>query len=141
MTSKHTPSEPNSGPKSTSKARGIRAEDEASAYLENLGWRILARNYRCAFGEIDIVAVEPSAADGVLAFIEVKARTSNRFGNPLSAITPAKQQKLAACAACFLADYPQGLHEPHCRFDAISAYIIPTTGKSELTLYRGVFTA
>lgn len=77
-------------------ARG--GEEEALAALEQAGYRIVARNYRCPFGELDLVAEEGQ----VLCFIEVKARSSLTYGTPRDAITPAKRRKLARSASHFM---------------------------------------
>ena len=62
--------------------------------LERKGWTVLARNYCCRFGELDIVAQK----DGVLAFVEVKERADRRFGEAREAVTFAKQAKLRLAA-------------------------------------------
>jgi len=69
-------------------------EDKACEYLKKLGFKILERNYRKTYGEIDIIAIEKD----VLSFIEVKTRTSNLFGSPLEAITYWKLKSLIKTA-------------------------------------------
>lgn len=65
---------------------GKYGEDFACRYLQNKGYKILTRNFRChRYGEIDII-VEKS---GCISFIEVKTRASSRFGRPIEAVTPA----------------------------------------------------
>jgi putative endonuclease len=64
-------------------ALGERAEGAAAAWLENRGWTILARRWRCPEGELDLVAHDP---DGVLVGIEVKVRRTGRAGDPLESI-------------------------------------------------------
>lgn len=75
-------------------------EDKACEYLKRLGFKIIERNFRKGYGEIDIVAVDPSAGSGqeVLSFVEVKTRTSNAFGSPLEAITYWKLKTLIKTA-------------------------------------------
>ena len=124
----------------SNKSRGILTESRVRDYLLRQGWEILMSNYRCSFGEIDIVAREITSQGPVLAFIEVKARTTNHFGSPLSSITPAKQSKLAACASCFLGEHSQGDQEPQCRFDAAVVYLRTDGQPQEITIYRGIFT-
>lgn len=68
----------------------VLGEDAACKYLENNGYKILERNFRKGYGEIDIIAVK----DKVLVFVEVKTRTSNKFGTPFEAITSFKLNKL-----------------------------------------------
>lgn len=72
------------------KILGSAGEKLSAAYLKNKGYEIVATNWTCRIGEIDLIA----KANGVLAICEVKARRSSRFGNPLEAITPRKQAKL-----------------------------------------------
>ena len=69
-------------------------ENKACEYLQKLGFKILERNYRKTYGEIDIIALDKD----VLSFIEVKTRTSNLFGSPLEAITPWKLRSLIKTA-------------------------------------------
>jgi putative endonuclease len=78
-------------------ARGKWAEDLVSRWYEQNGYRIVARNWRCKRGELDVVACK----DGVLAVCEVKARASNAFGTPAEAVTPAKQLKVRRATADF----------------------------------------
>lgn len=78
----------------------ILGEDKACEYLKKLGFKIIERNFRKGYGEIDIIALDPSAGSGqeVLSFIEVKTRTSNQFGSPLDAITYWKLKTLIKTA-------------------------------------------
>ncbi|CAG0930904.1 partial hypothetical protein, partial [Planctomycetaceae bacterium] len=63
-------------------AIGKQGEDEAAAFLEGKGYAVLERNYRCRYGEIDIVA-----RDGrTVVFVEVKTRGSDRFGTPTASV-------------------------------------------------------
>ena len=67
---------------------GKEGEKTARSYLVKMGWKILKKNYRTPFGEIDIIAKK----DDIIAFIEVKTRLSDTFGLPSEAVT--KQRKL-----------------------------------------------
>ncbi|MFO7689658.1 MAG: YraN family protein [Cryobacterium sp.] len=78
---------------------GRRGEDYAVAYLERTGYRVIARNWRCPEGEIDVI-VEQS---GMVAFVEVKTRTSTRFGHPFEAITAVKLARMRRLAAAWCA--------------------------------------
>ena len=78
-------------------ARGKWAEDLVSRWYEQHGYVIVARNWRCKRGELDVVACK----DGVLVVCEVKARASNAFGTPAEAVTPAKQLKVRRATADF----------------------------------------
>ncbi len=91
-------------------------EAQAAALLERLGYRILARRYRCRWGELDLVAQDQDA----LVFVEVKARTAVRYGSPAEAVTARKRECLARAAACFLADHPRWRDYP-ARFDVVEA--------------------
>ena len=65
------------------KTLGIKGEKKARSYLKENGWKILEKNYKTPFGEIDIIARK----DDVVAFIEVKTRLSDIFGAPSEAVT------------------------------------------------------
>lgn len=73
---------------------GREGEQAAAEYLQRLGLRILDRNWRCAEGELDIVAAERRA----LVVCEVKTRSDTRFGSPLEAISRAKRNRLRRLA-------------------------------------------
>jgi len=97
-------------------------EDKACEYLRNLGFKILERNYRKTYGEIDIIALDPSASSGhVLAFIEVKTRTSGQFGTPLESITYWKLKSLVKTAQYYKMTHPN-LPES-LRIDAVSVIL------------------
>jgi putative endonuclease len=80
-------------------ALGRDGEQVAAEYLQRSGLRILARNWRCSEGEIDIVAAERR----VLVVCEVKTRSSTRYGTPVEAITRAKRRRLRRLAVRWLA--------------------------------------
>ena len=80
-------------------ARGKWAEDLVSRWYQQHGYVIVARNWRCKRGELDVVAHR----DGVLVICEVKARASNAFGTPAEAVTLAKQLKVRRATADFRA--------------------------------------
>ncbi|HYI46756.1 MAG TPA: YraN family protein [Actinomycetota bacterium] len=104
---------------------GHAAEDLAADHLERLGYQIVARNYRCAAGEIDVVAMRAS----LLVFCEVKARRDDRFGAPAEAVDRTKQLRLKRLAARWLADHRPGAVD--IRFDVVS--VIVRDGRCELT--------
>ncbi len=93
---------------------GAQGERFAVKYLKKRGYKILGLNYRCHLGEIDIVASHKS----VLVFIEVKTRSSDKFGPPQLAVTAAKQKKLAQLAMFYLIE--QGINNQDCRFDVVA---------------------
>jgi putative endonuclease len=79
---------------------GARGEALAARWYTERGYRVVARNWRCREGELDLVL----AGHGALVFCEVKARSSDRFGTAAEAVTPAKQRRLRGLAVRFLAD-------------------------------------
>ena len=74
---------------------GASGEALAAAYLTARGWTVLARNWRCRTGEIDIIARDP---DGVMVVCEVKTRRWLGYGDPLESITYAKVRRLRELA-------------------------------------------
>jgi putative endonuclease len=90
---------------------GRQAEDLAAACLERHGLKIVARNYRCRFGEIDLVAQDGAT----LVFMEVRLRTRTDFGTAAESIGAAKRRRLVAAARHYLARTGA---ERACRFDA-----------------------
>lgn len=82
------------------KEEGELGEQLAVEYLKKQGFKILERNFRIRGGEIDIIALDPSAGSGqvTLVFIEVKTRRSSEFGTPFEAITPWKLRALIKTA-------------------------------------------
>ena len=80
------------------KNKGAWGEDRAAEFLAREGYRILERNYRCPLGEMDIIAREGRT----VVFVEVKTRSSERFGPPHAAIGPQKQRRMTAIALYYL---------------------------------------
>ena len=91
---------------------GVQAEALAATFLEAKGLRIVARNVRSRFGEIDLVARERDT----LVFVEVRLRRSPRFGGASESITAAKRSRLVAAAEGYLATLAR---TPPCRIDAV----------------------
>lgn len=91
---------------------GIDAERFAEAFLRQHGLALLQRNYRCRFGEIDLIMRD----DIVMVFVEVRMRKSLIFGGAAASITPSKQQKLVLTARHYLSSLKA---MPPCRFDAV----------------------
>ena len=73
---------------------GFFGEGRAAKYLKNQGYNIIARNYRCPFGEVDIIAERGD----VVAFTEVKTRSSERFGTPSEAVDADRMRRYVRCA-------------------------------------------
>ena len=85
---------------------GALGEQLAVDYLTSQGLTVLARNWRCRYGELDVIAVD--AAAGAVVFVEVKTRTSDRFGGVEQAVTPQKVRRLRRLAGLWLADQDRG---------------------------------
>jgi putative endonuclease len=110
---------------------GKQGEDLAARHFVGAGFTILARNWRCAAGEIDIVA-----RDGdVLVVAEVKTRTSTAYGTPAEAITRRKIDKLRELALMWLREHPSGGADV--RFDVVGV-LLPKSGLVQLEHLRGV---
>jgi putative endonuclease len=83
-----------------SQRTGVRGEDRAASWYEAAGYRVVARNWRCREGEIDLIATRGDT----LVICEVKARSSLAYGHPAEAVTPAKQRRLRTLARRWLAE-------------------------------------
>ena len=92
---------------------GRSGEQAAAEYLESCGLRILDRNWRCAAGEIDIVAVDRRT----LVVVEVKSRTGTQCGSPLEAVSRAKRARLRRLAV-------QWLNAHGIRFDQVRVDVV-----------------
>jgi putative endonuclease len=101
---------------------GALGEDLAVAELERQGMEVLARNWRCPVGELDVVALERVAGHSTLVFCEVKCRTGLGFGDPLESITVAKLRKLRHLASQWLAS--EGTHADDVRIDAVGVVLL-----------------
>jgi putative endonuclease len=80
---------------------GALGEQLATDHLTGLGLRILGRNWRCRYGELDVIAADPST--DTLLFVEVKTRTGDGFGGLAQAVTEQKARRLRRLAAIWLA--------------------------------------
>lgn len=100
--------------------RGRQGEDEAVRYLRAKGYRILERNYRSRFGEIDIICEHR----GMLIFVEVRAKTSDRFGEPEESITRQKMDRIRKTAFTYIAECGDHPRKP-IRFDFIGIRLDP----------------
>ena len=99
----------------STKQDGDWGEAMAAEYLRENGYEILASQFRCRFGEIDLIAEK----DGVLLFVEVKLRTNLQYGAPREYVTVKKQEKLRAAALLYLSE--RELDVP-ARFDVAEVY-------------------
>ncbi|MEI7903945.1 MAG: YraN family protein [Candidatus Firestonebacteria bacterium] len=95
------------------KSLGDFGETAAVEFLKKQGFLIIERNYRCRYGEIDIIAKEKA----VISFVEVKTITKGSTESPVDTITPAKQKHIQRCAELYLAGTKE---EYDCRFDVVA---------------------
>lgn len=100
---------------SEKKKKGDMGEESACRFLESKGYKILARNFHTAWGEIDIIACHSST----IVFVEVKTRSSSHFAAPEESVTLTKQDRMRRAAELWLAEhFPND--SPQCRFDVVS---------------------
>lgn len=85
---------------------GQKGEDLACKYLRKNGYKIIERNFRLRNAEIDIIGIDISTDPHTLAFIEVKTRTSNSYGEPLEAIGYHKLQAMNRAAYYYQMSHP-----------------------------------
>ncbi len=112
---------------------GIWGEDCACRELRRRGYAILERRYRTRLGEIDIIASD----EGVLVFVEVKARRSTTHGTPADALTAHKQRKLLTLAAFYLAS--RRLTDVPCRFDVVTVWASANGAAPRVDVLRAAF--
>lgn len=112
---------------------GQAGESQAVQYLQRSGYRVVARNVRARFGEIDVVAWDGRA----LCFVEVKSRTSRRFGLPEEALTAWKRQRLIRLAQWYLQRHA-ALKPARVRFDVL-ALLARDGGPPQVRLIKGAF--
>jgi putative endonuclease len=111
---------------------GQQGEALAVDYLQQQGYRIEHRNYRCRAGEIDIVAWDGTT----LVFVEVKTKSQLRFGAPQSMVGGRKQHTLTRVAMVYVQQ--QGLQNVSVRFDVV-AILLPPGGAPEVTHLPAAF--
>ena len=112
-----------------SRRLGERGEDRAAAWYRAVGYDVLARNWRCRDGELDLIV----ARAGTLVVCEVKARSSLAYGHPAEAVTPAKQQRIRRLARLWLAEADLPVRPDRIRFDV--AAVLP----GSLDVIEGAF--
>jgi putative endonuclease len=108
-------------------------EDHAARYLRSRGYRVLERNFRARSGEVDIIAEHKRA----LVFVEVKARSSDEFGQPRDAVTIWKQRRIVNAARSYAARLGGG--ERSIRFDIVEVFITPEGRVKKVELIAGAF--
>ena len=92
---------------------GDRAEQAARRYLEAQGLRHVTSNFRCRYGEIDLIMRDADS----LVFVEVRARRHRNWGTAAESVDARKQQKLIRSAQAWLQRHP---HKGPCRFDVVT---------------------
>ncbi len=111
-------------------AQGIAAEALACHYLEAQGLSLVMRNFRCRWGELDLIMRDNEQ----LVFVEVRSRRNTRYGTPAESITHAKQQRLLRAAAFYLQHQRLNLS---CRFDVVA--IVQPDGNAQVEWIRDAF--
>ena len=98
------------------RALGTAGEAAVAAWYADRGYEVVARNWRCPTGELDLVVRKGRT----LVFCEVKSRSSSAFGAPVEAVTPAKQARLRRLAGCWLEAGGTKARASDLRFDVAS---------------------
>ena len=111
---------------------GSLGEESAVRFLKENGYKILNRNYKTKFAEIDIIALDKDT----LVFIEVKTRHSDKFGMPSEAILPSKQRQISKAALAFLKE--KNLFHKKARFDVVSI-LYSLSEKPKFDLIKNAF--
>lgn len=117
--------------------RGRAGEAVACRHLLANGYRILERNVRFPYGEIDLVARE----GGCLVFVEVRTRVGLRQGWPEESVTPRKRARLVRLAQGYLQKNPDCLKRSGVRFDVVSVLLAPDGAPARVRLIRDAFEA
>ena len=108
-------------------------QKQSEKFLKKKGHRILARNFSCRTGEIDLIA---AASDGTVVFVEVKTRTNEDFTDAEGAITSAKKQRTTRAANFFVKKHK--LENLPLRFDVV-IIIADEKGKPQIRHYENAF--
>src|SRR4051794_26489724 len=111
-----------------SRALGAAAEARAAQFLQQKGYRIVARNWTCRGGEIDLICDHA----GTLVFVEVRARANARHGAPVETVRDLKRSRIVRAASLYLAS--RGGPDVACRFD-----VIAITGEELIEHYEDAF--
>lgn len=117
-----------------SRLLGRWGEDRAADYLRGKGFHIVAANWRCRFGELDLIAAD----DTYLCFVEVKLRKSAAYGSAAASVDRHKQDRLRTAATLYLSRHPTDLQP---RFDVMEIYAPRgiDTSRPELIHLENVF--
>ena len=117
---------------------GTRGEEAVAAWYRQASYAVIARNWRCALGEIDLVAASPDGR--TVVFCEVKTRASTRFGSGFEAVTASKQRRLRRLAGRWLSARPNegGRRYAEVRFD-VASVTVSGPGEVALEVLEGAF--
>ncbi len=115
------------------KRLGEWGEVEAQRYLEAMGYVFVERNYRAPEGEIDLVMQDGD----IVAFVEVKTRSSNKFGSPEESVSKVKRQRLQRAAWAFLQEHE--MLDASWRIDVVAIEANPNRTIQRLDHYPGAF--
>jgi putative endonuclease len=121
---------------SRQKAVGKWGETVAAAYLEERGYQVLERNAYTPYGELDIVAREHTPEGVIVVFVEVKTRTTTRFGYPEQAVDAHKQEHLLSSAQHYLQERPE--LEDAWQVDVIAVRRLTSARDPEIEHFRDV---
>ncbi|MGW0179777.1 YraN family protein [Nocardia sp. NPDC003345] len=113
-------------------ALGAQGEELAAQHLRSAGMEIVCRNWRCRYGELDLIVRDA----GTTAFVEVKTRSGVGFGIPAEAVTFKKRQRIRRLALLWLAEQ-EGPWQ-RIRFDVVSV-LLPRGGEPVIDHLRAVF--
>ena len=111
---------------------GAQGEKLAARHLRRNGYRIVARNFRCPLGEIDLIAL----GRGELCFVEVKTRQSDAYESPEVNVTAAKRRRIRRIAQYYLDR--KGIDDVNVRFDVV-AIVTGAEGEPKIDHYEGAF--
>jgi len=111
-------------------------EDKACNFLRENGFKIIERNFRKGYGEIDIIAIGSTSKEKMLVFFEVKTRKSNSFGSPLEAITPWKLKSLIRTAQFYKLIRPN--LPDAMRIDAVSVNLSTNNEVQNIELIKNI---
>ncbi|MCS7046787.1 MAG: YraN family protein [Gemmataceae bacterium] len=114
---------------------GFRCERVAARYLTSLGYRIVRRNYRCAFGELDLIALDRDT----IVFVEVRSSESMAVDRVAASVDFRKQRRLCRIATYFLKQ--RRLLNHAARFDVITVCWPPTATEPKIDHFRNAFEA
>jgi putative endonuclease len=118
----------------TPRARvGAAGEALAERTLTARGYDVLARNWHCRYGELDLIAED----GGELVFVEVKTRRSSVLGTPEEALTPSKRRRLLAAAQQYLMEHE--IAERPYRFDVVAIALDGRGSTGEVRVYQNAF--